>query len=59
MALSDINGSWEGSMSQCRGIPGQEGMIGWVGGWVQEHPHRSREREDIIGALHRGNQERG
>jgi hypothetical protein len=37
MALSDINGrrgpwSCEGSMSQCREMPGQ-GSGEWVGGW--------------------------
>jgi hypothetical protein len=30
-----------------------------VGGWVGEHPHRSRGREDGIGGLQKGNQERG
>jgi hypothetical protein len=30
---------------QGRGIKGRE--VG-VGGWVEEHPHRSREREDGI-----------
>jgi hypothetical protein len=39
MALSDINlrrGPWssEGSMPQCRGMPGQEGGSGWVDGEV-------------------------
>jgi hypothetical protein len=23
----------------------------WVGGWVEEHPHRSRGREDVIGGF--------
>jgi hypothetical protein len=36
MKLSDINGkrdpwSCEGSMSQCRGMPGQGSRSGWVG----------------------------
>jgi hypothetical protein len=25
------------------------GMGLWVGGWVEEHPNRSRRREDVIG----------
>jgi hypothetical protein len=25
-----------------------------VGGWVEEHPHRSREREDVIGCFREG-----
>jgi hypothetical protein len=33
-------------MAQCRGIEGREVE---VGGWVEEHPHRSREREYGIG----------
>jgi hypothetical protein len=43
MALLDMNGrrgpwSYEGSMSQCRGMPGQGSRSGWVdeqgeGGW--------------------------
>jgi len=32
---------------------------GRVGGWVGEHPHRSRGRRDRIGGLQRGNQEGG
>jgi hypothetical protein len=28
-------------------------------GWVEEHPHRIRGREDGIGDFQRGNQERG
>jgi hypothetical protein len=38
-------------MPQCRGIEG--GEVG-VGGWVEEHPHRSREREDVIGCFWEG-----
>jgi hypothetical protein len=30
-----------------------------VCGWEEEHPHRSREREDGMGALGMGNWERG
>ena len=44
-------------MPQCRGIEGRE--VG-VGGWVEEHPHRSKGREDEIGCLwEEGKQERG
>ena len=44
-------------MTQCRGIEG--GKVE-VGGWVEEHPHRSRGREDGIGGLWEGrNWERG
>ena len=28
-----------------------------VGGWVEEHPHRSREREDVIGWVFLGGRE--
>jgi hypothetical protein len=35
-------------MPQCKGTEGRE--VG-VGGWVEEHPHRSRRREDRIGIL--------
>jgi hypothetical protein len=38
-------------MPQCRGIKGRE--VG-VGGWVEEHPHRSRGREDVIGCFQEG-----
>jgi hypothetical protein len=39
MADSDINGkrdpwSWEGSMPQCGGMPGQGGRWEWVSRWV-------------------------
>jgi hypothetical protein len=44
-------------MPQHRGIKG--GGVR-VGGWVEEHPHRHREREDVMGVSGRkGNQERG
>ena len=33
-------------MPQCRGTEG--GEVG-MGDWVEEHPHRSRGREDVIG----------
>ena len=33
------------------GINGKE--VG-VGGWVEEHPHRSRGREDVIGCFQEG-----
>jgi hypothetical protein len=38
-------------MTQCRGIEG--GEVG-VGEWVEEHPHRSRGREDMIGGVWEG-----
>ena len=38
-------------MPQCRGIEGREGG---GGGWVEEHPHRSRGREDVIGCFQEG-----
>jgi hypothetical protein len=38
-------------MPQCRGIEG--GEVG-VGGWVEEHPPRSRGREDVIGCFQEG-----
>jgi hypothetical protein len=38
-------------MSQCRGIEGRE--VG-VGGWLEEHPHRSRVRVDVIGCFRKG-----
>ena len=42
-------------MPQCRGTEGRK--VG-VGGWVEEHPHRSREREDMMGVSGReGNHE--
>jgi hypothetical protein len=43
-------------MPQYRGIKGRE--VG-VGGWVEKHPHRSREREDVIRCWRKGNWERG
>jgi len=60
MALLGINerkGAWscEGSMLQCREIPGHGGRSGWVG----ECPHRSRGREDRLGSVQRGNWKRG
>jgi hypothetical protein len=42
-------------MPQCRGTEG--GEVG-VGGWVEEHPHRSRGREDGIGSLGGGRERR-
>ena len=36
----------------------QRGKVG-VGGWVGEHPHRSRGREDRIGGFLRVDLERG
>ena len=46
--FSGRNGSWtyEGSIdAQCRGTEGRG--VG-VGGWMEEHPHRSTGREDRI-----------
>ena len=45
-------------MPQCRGTEGKE--VGVMGRWVEEHPHRSRRREDGIGGFQEeGNRERG
>ena len=38
-------------MPQCRRIEGRE--VG-VGGWVEEHLHRSMGREDVIGCFREG-----
>jgi hypothetical protein len=38
-------------MPQCREIESRE--VG-VGGWVEEHPHRSSGREDVIGGFCEG-----
>jgi hypothetical protein len=38
-------------MSQCRGIKGREVVMG---GWVEEHPHRKKGREDVIGCFWKG-----
>jgi hypothetical protein len=51
MALLDINGrrgpwSWEGSMPHVGKCLGREARVGVQ---VDEHLHRSREREDEIG----------
>jgi hypothetical protein len=27
------------------------GRLEWVGEWVEEHPYRSRGREDVLGCL--------
>jgi hypothetical protein len=35
-------------MPQYRGMEGRE--VG-VGGWVEEHPHSNRGREDVIGCF--------
>jgi hypothetical protein len=57
MVLSCNNGrrgpwSYEVSIdTQCRGIEGRE--VG-VGGWVEEHLHRSRGREDVIRCFQEG-----
>jgi hypothetical protein len=57
MALSCINGRRAPylmkaqKMSRCRGIKGRE--VG-EGGWVVEHLHRNRGREDVIGCFREG-----
>jgi hypothetical protein len=56
MALSGISGrrgpwSCEGSVPQCREMPGQGGRSEWVGRWVGAHPHRSRRRGHRIGGF--------
>ena len=38
-------------MPQCRGIKGGEVGVGW---WVEEHLHRSRGREAMIGCFQEG-----
>jgi hypothetical protein len=38
-------------MPQSRGIKNRE--VG-AGGWVEEHPHRNKEREDVIGCFREG-----
>jgi hypothetical protein len=54
MTLSGINGrrgpwSYEGWIKpQCRGI---EGRVVGVSGWVEEHLHRSKGREDGLGGF--------
>jgi hypothetical protein len=46
-------------MYQCRGIEGGRWEAG-VGGWVEEHPHRSRGMGDGVGVSGRqGNRVRG
>jgi hypothetical protein len=42
-------------MPQGRGMPGQEDGSGWV----EEHPHRGKERGTGIGGFQRGDLERG
>jgi hypothetical protein len=44
--------------AQCRSVGECQYRKGGENGWVEEHPHRSRGKEDGIGGLHRGNQER-
>jgi hypothetical protein len=57
MVLSYTNGrkgpwSYEGSIEGPMKNRRQGGGSG--GGWVEEHPHRSREREDGIGGFWEG-----
>ena len=51
MALGPEGFRWP-SVGECQGW-----KVG-VGGWVKEHPHRGREREDGIGGFQRGDLER-
>ena len=52
-----INGRGGGPWS-CEGsMPQHRGMLGGSG-WVGEHPHRTKGREEGIGGLQRRNQER-
>jgi hypothetical protein len=47
-------------MAQCPSVGEGHGREGVVGGYVGEHPHRSRGRGDgIVGFWGKGNQERG
>jgi hypothetical protein len=62
-ALSDINGrgdpwSYEGMMPQCRGNASVVRWE-WVGGWVRNHPHRSRVIGDRIGGFAEWKPEKG
>jgi hypothetical protein len=45
-------------MPQCSGT--EDGEVG-MSGWVEEHPHRSKGKEDGLGGFwgQEGNQERG
>jgi hypothetical protein len=53
MALSCINGR-RGPWS-CEGsIDAPVSRNRWWGWWVEEHPHRSRGREDVIGCFQEG-----
>jgi hypothetical protein len=54
MFMSAINGKrspWtcEGLMLQCREMPRQGDRSEWVGGWVGEHTHSGRGKEDQMG----------
>ena len=37
--------------AQCPSVEECQGREVGVGGWVEEHPHRSRGREDVIGCF--------
>ena len=51
--MSGINGGkglW--SSNRCSSVGGlKAGRWEWVGGWMEEHPDRSRAREDVIGCF--------
>ena len=43
-------------MPQCKGIEGREVEVGV---WVEQHPHRSRGREDEMGVSRKGGSRKG
>jgi hypothetical protein len=43
----------------CPSVGESQGEEAGVGGWVEEHPYRSRMKTNRIESLKRGNQERG
>jgi hypothetical protein len=45
--------------ARCPGVGECQGQEGGEGGWMEEHPHRSRGRGNRKGSLQRGNQEGG
>jgi hypothetical protein len=60
MALSCINGRrgpwfYEGSLdASIMELEWRVETWEWVGGWMEEHPHRIRGREDVIGCFWEG-----
>jgi hypothetical protein len=61
MTLLDINGRTGLRLKdvRCPSIAECQYRRTGVGGWVREHPHRNRGREDGIGDFQRGNRRRG